>query len=216
MENDGIDEISSDLIENQSDVQQHAVDAEKAQIEKEKKDYEGLTDRFGKSFDPNVHVVGQDGKPSLTKLNKLKCKPGRNGSASIVSKRTDKEQVNSVADKGNPREAAIALVNSIEALGTMLANEEWAFIKNDEYGVDERARGYDVFEEYFKAKDIGDFPPGVAVAVWAIAYVLPRFRMPKTQSKMQRFSNWIKAKILMRRNKKQPKDKGGETPENKA
>lgn len=197
---DGTKTIADDITNNAPDVQQHAVDAEK-----QKAEAEAQRDKAGTLFDPLIHTSKPDGSPSVTKAGYFRRKAQKQQTApspSIVGKpgpgSQGKQETGQPGQQGDPRGAAIATVEMIEKLGMMLASDEFAYIKNDQYGLDERASGYDVFEQYYRAKGIGDFPPGIAVAVWVISYIMPRFTMPKTKSRFGDIKLWIKAKLFDR------------------
>ena len=82
---DGVESLVSDLTYNQPDVQQHVIDAEKQKQENAQNEFSNLEDRFGnRGFDPTNHVTDSNGKPSLTKKGKLRNRPGRKSSQSIV------------------------------------------------------------------------------------------------------------------------------------
>ena len=204
---DGVESLVSDLTDNQPDVQQHVIDAEKQKQENAQNEFSNLEDRFGnRGFDPTNHVTGPDGKPSLTKNSKLRNRPGRKSSQSIVGSIDNNKQGKQDSGQGDPRQAAVHTVNMIEAIGTTIAGDEWKFIADEKLGIDERTNGFDAFEQYYRAKNIGDFPPGIALAIWALGYAVPRFTMPKTKSRLSKFGTWIKIKILSRRAKSQPED----------
>lgn len=63
-----------DMIENIPDVQQHVVDAEQAKTDM----LNNAVDSSKEKFDPNLHVVGKDGKPSVTKTGKFRKKKNIN------------------------------------------------------------------------------------------------------------------------------------------
>lgn len=216
---DGVSEIAADLIENQSEVQPHAVEAEKSKISGEKSDAGksdnnatgALKDSAGTFFDPSIHMTDSSGKPSLTKLGRFRKKTVKNRDPSIVQRPgSDAQGKQDSGQNAGSREAAFAVVSTIEQVGMILAGDEWRMLADPAIGLDEKRQGIDAWTYYFDAKGVTDFPPGVALAIWAISYALPRFTMPKTKSRMERVGNWLKIKILSRRNKKQPEDKGGE------
>jgi hypothetical protein len=50
------------------------------------------------------------------------------------------------------------------------------------------------FGEYFVAKQWGDLPPGLALCAALAMYTLPRFAMPNTKTRLQKFKEWAARK----------------------
>lgn len=74
-----------------------------------------------------------------------------------------------------------------------LGGEEWRPIVNDKEN--EQAQMEEVWGNYFVAKGVTDFPPGLALSIYCIGYSARRFTMPETQTRAQRFKEWIGGKI---------------------
>jgi hypothetical protein len=83
--------------------------------------------------------------------------------------------------------------------GCAIFGDEWLpdTAENDEKAVLDSA-----FFEYFKEKDIKDFPVGVALTMAIVGYSAPRFLKPKPQTRTAQFKNKIMAKYFEWRGKK--------------
>lgn len=68
------DSFIDDMVSNIPDVQEHVIEAERAKSEA----LSNTTDATHEKFDPNLHVVGKDGKPSVTKTGKFRKKKNIN------------------------------------------------------------------------------------------------------------------------------------------
>lgn len=173
-------------------------------------------DGFGRPFDAAIHVTDDAGEPVLTKSGKLKCRPGcglgGRGNKGANREAGPRSQVGGPAGgpgaptdavrREHTRAAAVAAVETVGTLGRMLGGEEWAFIRDESRGIDERSAGVDAFAQYFEAKGIEDIPPGVALAIWAMAYAGPRFAAPKTRGRLKLAGAWIKTKWPFKRRNK--------------
>lgn len=137
---------------------------------------EKILDSAGDEFDPEIHILKRDGTPSYTKSGRFRKK--------VTRKKTETEP-----DAPNPYlAAAIGTVATIEMAAVTLGGDEFRYIKDKKAGIDERQTGIDTFAQYYEAKGIEDFPPGIALAIWAIAYAGPRLAQPQVR---ERFG-WLK------------------------
>lgn len=103
------------------------------------------------------------------------------------------------------RMAGIAAAHLLITLGRTIGGDEWIPIKNQEHGVDEKANLESAFGDYFVAKEIEDFPPGVALTIAVSGYVLPRFLMPKTKEKTKGFFGKVKRWFVKKKIEKEEK-----------
>jgi len=138
-------------------------------------DGDELIDSSGTVFDPEVHAVKRDGSPSYTKSGRFRKVRRPNGAANKVEAEPEDHRY---------RVAAQGTVAAIEMLGVMLGGDAFRYIKDKKAKIDERAAGIDAWEEYFRANDIEDFPPGIVVAIWAITYAAPRFGDPTVRKRL--------------------------------
>lgn len=207
-----ITEIAADLTATMPEIQQHAIDQENL-IENEKvAHFSHLVDKDGNGFDPSIHKTHTNGEPVLTPAGKLSKKPGRKGggstgSASKVSKVSplalkdapaSKEQIAKI----QARASGTMTANLLLQIGIVAGGEEWHPHVNHEIGLDEKAMLENAFADYFEATGKTDIPPGMALCVAVGAYALPRFTMPKTQSRLSKFKNAIKSWYITRKIKK--------------
>lgn len=155
----------------------------------------------GETFDPEIHATDASGNPLKTASGKYRKKPGRKKGVdySAENRSTTPKAPNEIAGdiaRNNSRHAAaIAAVETVQVIGRIIGGEEWAYIKNDQFGIDERASGIAAFERYFEAKNIDDLPPGIALSIWGVAYCAPRFAAPKTKNRLGLAVAWFKSKL---------------------
>ena len=165
-------------------------------------EYADKRDSKGNPFDPDIHVTDDDGRPKLTKSGKLRMRPGRKSASNVSVGPTSNAAGLSPQQKLQARQAGDAAANSLIMLGVVLGGEEWHPIKDESTGLDEKAHLTMAFGDYFEAKEMTDIPPGVALTIAVSAYALPRFTMPQTKTRMQKFKEWTATKIAKRRMKK--------------
>jgi len=187
--------------ENAPEPSEHAIKAEE-----EDREFQAVKDDHGEPFDPDKHQTNKDGTPRKTKGGRWAKKPGAKSgqsgkgsaspSASSLStggRTGGTGQNSSQADSGPSdqeyRMAAEGLVSTIYMLGNMVAGDEWSPVQQtDESGnviYDEYVYGVDVWERYFKTKEVTDIPPGLAVTIWcAVVFGTRATQGPKTREKM--------------------------------
>jgi len=206
------EKITDSLTEDMPDVQEHAIDAEKAKEAEGRSLWEGIVDRFNNPASPETHQANPDGSPKLSKKDRAMLKPGlgKSSGPSIVGAPPSKSSTQfsgqpEQQDEGDPRGAAMVTVDSIEMVG-MLISPQFQYIKSKEHNIDERERGYEAWEKYYRAKGVQDIPPGVAITIWSLAYIMPRLRAPEVTNKWAKVKEWVAIKILKRRINKEPKD----------
>lgn len=165
----------------------------------------GETDAAGERWDATKHSA-----------NKAKTSKGlwkkRRGSQSSVA-RSDKSTQLAAADQAaqraaieaRARGAGIAAANSIFLIGTALGGEEWT-PRNEP--LNEKAMMEQAWGDYFIAKGVTDFPPGVALLMCLTMYAAPRFTMPKTQQRARGLKAWVALRIAKRKLKKELKKRG--------
>jgi hypothetical protein len=137
-------------------------------------------------FDPAIHAVDDAGLPRLTKTGAFAKKRGRKVNAEETAQQKQ-EAKNALLELANKTDiAAKAAANLTFNLGVMSFGEEWQPEKDEALAVKE------AYRNYFDAKGITDFPPGVALAITLGAYALPRLRHENTKSKLSRFVSGVK------------------------
>ncbi len=148
-----------------------------------------LIDSVGDSFDPDIHMTGRDGVPKYTKTGKFRKKR-------ILKSEPEPEP----ESERDPRflNAAVATVAAVEMMAVMMGGDDFRMVSDKKKGIDERAMGVEAFATYYEAKGIDDIPPGVALAVWAIAYAAPRFAIPRVRERfgwIRKPFRWISRKL---------------------
>ena len=202
--------IVDTIVETSPDVQQHAIDQHFEKEKAEKEEFAHLRDKNDKPFDPTRHQTKKDGTPSVSKLGKLILKPGRKKADSAIGSAlggigapATPEQKQSVSARAGGKAAANLLIT----IGIAAGGDEWQPTKDPSIGLDEQLMLETAFGDYFEATGRGDLPPGVALLTAIGFYALPRFRQPKTQSRINRLVSHIK-KWWAKRKMKQLVKKG--------
>ena len=104
--------------------------------------------------------------------------------------------------KGKYAKIGVAAANATFTLGVMTFGQEWQprIVKlDDEHTIDEYTDVSVAYADFFAAKNIDDFPPGIALALALAFYALPRFAKPETQTKMSKMKNWVGKKLKWKR-----------------
>lgn len=153
---------------------------------------DGQRDDSGVLFDANIHT---DTKLKNGKW-RLKRKP-KNGSRIAGNKQPTTDPAVEAAAKTalmqqQARAAGVAAAGLTFMTCTALGGAEW---KPREEPINERNVMEEAYGNYFVAKNITDFPPGVALSIALCMYAAPRFTMPETRSRMSRFKTWTVAKV---------------------
>lgn len=146
-------------------------------------------------FDPDIHAVGSDGNPILTKSGAFRKRRGSK------SKDGSKSEVNiSLASVKNAREvSAQASASLLFTLGVVIGGDEWSPIVDKSRKINEPETIKQAFSDYFKATGDVDLPPGLALGVAVIGYALPRLKMPETKSRFSKLKDWVVLKMAKRK-----------------
>lgn len=207
-----IESIANDLSSTMPDVQDHAIEQEILSENEKLAQYSHLKDTDGNSFDPSIHKTNKAGEPTLSTKGKLIKKPGRKPGAnaansagkqsSVVggaqSVTTDKDQQARLQARASGTMAA----NLVLQIGIVAGGEEWHPRIDEQTGLDEKTMLEGAFADYFEATGKTDIPPGMALTVALGAYALPRFTMPKTQSRLSKLKMGLKQWWINRKLKK--------------
>ena len=185
---DSISEVHDDIQEQSSAPNEAAVEAAAA-VEVETVVEKSLNvDSEGTTFDPELHAVDKDGMPSVTPLGKFRKRRGASKIKTQTAAQEYQQKINNATAAAN---AAVDM--SIQSL-QLLLGPEWEPIQQD--GHDERAALKAATTNYFIAKDINDFPPGVALAVVVTSYAMPRIVAGKeTQTRLGKAKIWFAEKL---------------------
>lgn len=188
-------DAAADILGKLPDIQEHAIaqhDAAQAEI-----DANTPRDIDGVAFDPKLHTGTQ------LKNGKWRTKRGAVSGSTVARSRRDKSEpvADPAAEKralleSQSRAAGAVAAASVFMMGRALGGDEWT-PRTDP--VNEVEMMQTAFGDYFVAKGINDFPPGVALCVALGMYAAPRFTMPETQTRVQRFKAWIALRMARRR-----------------
>ena len=202
-----VSSIVSSLVDSMPDVQPHAIALEHAEHEARATEWAELRDVDGNPFDPSVHKTDKHGNPTLTKLGTLIKKPGRKSGTKNSESRSfiggiaqSEEATPEQSLKVQARASGVMAANLLITMGMVAGGDEWRPMKDQATGLDEKLMLEGAFADYFEATGKTDIPPGMALTVAIGGYALPRFTMPKTQSRMSKVKNaikqwWINRKI---------------------
>lgn len=194
-------QIATSLAGTMPDVQEHAV--QQAAREQQAAN-DAPTDKQGATFDPSVHVTGPDGNGVMTVRGTWAQKRGRKAgnSAPVTNPGTVRNSTlggpaappspqalhaqQLAQQEAQSRAAGVAAAEMLFVAGQAIGGDEWAPMLNKSIGMDERSMMHGAFGEYFVKSGTKDIPPGAALTFCIMAYIAPRFAMPKTQSRYQR------------------------------
>ncbi len=187
------EQVLGGIVEEMPTPQPHAI--EQAQEETKTTASKAQVDDFGRAFDPAIHATDSDGNPRINKDGTFRKKRGSQKSSQVNLPGTTPGDVSTKIGK--------SIAESIFQIGQLIGGEEWAPIRNEEYGVDERRQMHEAWTAYAEEKEIEDFPPGVAVTIAMLGYIVPRFAMPKTKTRAEKFKDWCTLKYVQWKGRKQ-------------
>lgn len=196
-----LEAITDNLSAEMPEVQEHALAQEQENEKARSAEYADLRDRDGNPFDPSVHKTNKAGEPTLSTKGLLVKKPGRKAGTkttqSVVGSTGDSGAGSSVGldqvkQEQQARATGVVAANMLVTLGVVVGGEEWQPMKDKETGIDEKTMLESAFGDYFVATGKTDLPPNMALTVAISGYVLPRFFMPKTKTRFQKFALVIK------------------------
>jgi len=175
-------------------------------------------DKSGNSFNPAIHATNADGSPRLTIGGNYALKRGKKAANATNAGAQPAKSVKGVVIPGGPPQATVkeqaARLGGAQAanLGIMLlvalGGDEFHPRKDEKVGLDEKRMLEETTGDFFVANDWEDLPPGLAlICAWGM-FVLPRFTMPKTQTRVQRLKAWIGSKIGAWRANRRAKRRG--------
>ena len=199
-----IDSITDDLLNNAPGVSEHVIEQEQA---KETEQTESLSQYPG--FDPVIHATDENGQPIPKKGGGWQKRRGKKSGSVSNTKPTVQSQLGKINANSGPstkelaaREAGRAAAGMIFQAGMLLGGEEWQPLIDSDLGINEPVTMAKAWGDYFVAKDIEDFPPGIALSIALIGYAVPRLTQPKTKTRLQRLGLWVKEKLANRKKKK--------------
>lgn len=183
--------------------QQHAIDQALA----DSKAAEGK-DKNGEIFNPAIHAANADGSPRTTNSGRFALKRGKkSGSAQLSTsgaQGTGTAKLNvppgtaqavqaatSAAKIAEARAGGKGAASLLLALSVGIGGEEWQPRADPKTGMNEQLMLEGAFGDFFVAQGWADLPPGWALVAVLSMYSLPRFRMPQTRTRLQKFRGWV-------------------------
>lgn len=164
---------------------------------------EGIRDKSGELFNPELHAVNKEGAPSIAKSGLFRRKRGLGARVNIptavavdpAEAQRRAAELAAQTEEAKQRKAIIAGTAIAEILfksGYMLGGDEWNPIKNDARQIDERRDMVTAWTGYCYARGVEDIPPGLLVAFVVSAYALPRFAGTETQKRLSILGGTVK------------------------
>ena len=203
-----LDSIADDLITDMPQVQEHALEQEQFDEAARLSEYDHLKDTDGFSFDPAKHKTNKSGEPTTTKLGKLikkaakKAQSGETKQKSFVGNNEAPVQSEDQILKLQARASGTVAANLLMTMGIAFGGDEWQPRHDPNSGLNEKSMLENAMSDYFEATGKTDLPPSMVLLVAVGAYALPRFTMPKTQSRLSTVKNGIKKWWINRKLKK--------------
>jgi hypothetical protein len=204
-----VESIAAELVGEKPGVSEHAIAAHAARQEAN-----AGKDPTGSSFNPAIHAVNADGSPRKTTTGRFALKRGKKAGTVEAPKATAKGIVIPGATPGagakeqEARAGGVGATNLVLMTMVALGGQEWAPVKDDKVGRDEKLMLETATGDFFVAQGWQDLPPGWAlVAAWGM-YALPRFAMPQTRTRVQRIKEWAYGKIGAWRARRAAKRRG--------
>lgn len=179
------------LIDAQPDVSEHAIAQHDEQVKEAAATVE--RDKNGIAFDATIHTG------SRLKDGTWRVRRSAKGLASKVAKPAGSVDA---ANEAQSRAAGAAAAGALFMLGRAFGGEEWAPT------AEEVKMQSDAWSNYFVAKNVRDFPPGIALVIAVGSYAGPRLAMPKTREKMGRAKSWFTLRAIKWRVTRELKRRG--------
>jgi hypothetical protein len=207
------EKAAGDIISQMPDVQEHAIaaaEAERGTDTPPAASAEGgeNVDVNGVAFNPDIHT-GSKLKSGAWRERKNKGTTATPKAKSVVAGKTSSAAGGIPAgpsqEEINARAAGAAAAGALVTVGMMIGGEEWQPITEP---VNEMEQLSNAFGNYFVAKGVNDFPPGVALSMAICMYALPRFTQPKTQTRVRSLKNWLVLRAAKWKVKRELKKRG--------
>lgn len=197
---DDLDSVQTAIQDESSEPNQAAIEAHLAEEPTDAQQpvitssVSGQYDSEGTLFNAAIHAVDKDGNPSKTAKGKFRKKRG----ASKVAQ-PQKTPDPSDLEKAQKARATGHLAADLFVMSAVqLGGEEWVPIGADQSLItadgkfNEHANLRKAFGDYFEAKGVADFPPGIAFSFALMSYMMPRFiGGQETKKKVGRVREWF-------------------------
>lgn len=210
-----VDEITNDIIKDIPEVTQQSNEKTVSNKSEDAKNPQSgskvaLTDKYGRTFDKNIHESNPDGSPKLNKNKKhIMIKKGYHSKPSTQNSQiggVNKQSETNLNDKQidinelSPEDAGKMATDLTITTGVMFGGEDWYPVVDENMGVDESKSMQAAYTKYFKAVGVTDIPPSWLLAITLTSYAMPRMFMSKTQSRLKKVANWFKSLFKGRKN----------------
>ncbi len=194
---DSIEDIHEEIQEESSAPSTAAMEAAQEIVVEKAKETEGTKDSKGVVFDPKLHAVNSEGEPSKTPLGKFRKRRGL--STVSMTNKAIKEQQQTAEQKQSARVAGQLAADMFVGTAVTVFGEEWIPVgpkgKQEVATFNEHENLRRAFSDYFEAKGISDFPPGMALSIAVTGYMIPRLAGGKeTKSRLAKAKVWITEK----------------------
>lgn len=203
-----LDDVVQDIVQETPDVQQHVVDAhEQKEIEKEEKTsaLSGKRDTGGTLFDPQMHMVGDDGEPRLTKTGKFRKIPGitKKLNNPLDAQSKDKALADEMANKELESRVAAETVQGLKR--SIYDNMLGYSCENDRHNLHVQAT-----TDYFMSEGGIKLSPLHNVLLLEGAMIVEAMRTPKGQEKITGIKAWLANKWVNFKFRKKGKTNGAQ------
>lgn len=199
---DSVDAVHDETLAQSPEANQDAIDAQAEEELETLREQAGNTDKDGTIFDADIHAVNAAGEPSVTPTGKFRKKRG-----SVVA--TKSAAAKTIQDEAAARAAGVLAADLMVGTSVALLGDEWIPLgesgEQEPIKYDEHSMLRKAFGDYFVAKNISDFPPGIALSIAVSSYAGARLAGGKeTKSRLSKAWTWTsdKFKKLFKRGKK--------------
>ncbi len=177
---DVLDAITSQMPE----PNEAAIAAEEERAAQEQGEFDTLRDRFGRPFDPQIHMTGADGAPRTTALGKLRVRAGHSPASSTKTPPGNSPESVSGED-ADFKLAAEVTVHSIVSICVSLGGDDFAPTPAKDSIPGESEQMVAAWERYYRTKGISEISPGVLVAITTGGYVMTRVNKESVRTRIK-------------------------------
>lgn len=191
---DSVDDVHDEILDASPEPNKEAIAAHAKQEKDALAVQASNADKAGTIFDSAIHAVDKDGEPSVTPLGKFRKKRG----VSKVEAKTAAAQT--IQDQAAARAAGQLAADMLVGSAVVLLGEEWIPVglsgEQEPIKFDEHSNLRRAFGDYFVAKNIKDFPPGIALSIAVSSYAGARLAGGKeTKSRLSKAWVWTSEKF---------------------
>jgi len=191
---DSIDSVHDEILESSPDVNQAYIEGTEAAQAAASVAASDVKDSEGAVFNSELHAVNKDGEPSLTATGKFRKKRG--ASKVAITNTALAEQQKLEKDRIAARAAGQLAADMLIGSSVTLLGDEWVPIGSkgtqEPIQFDEHSNLRRAFADYFEAKNISDFPPGIMLSIAVTSYAMPRLVAGKeTKTRLAKMKIWI-------------------------